>query len=325
MPEKKEEVTPTGPVEKALQRYQPQKYNVLTPIISIDRLPEMSRLSVRVVQADTNDSAGDCYHSPLFMGKNERAPTKVLLDKIAAAAGISWVQSRRVDDGSDPHYCMWEAIAELVDFDGTKRRVIRSKSVDLRDGAEAVKKMPSKMLAQQRGQIVELAESKTCNRVIRSALSMKQKFTLEELKRPFVIPRLVPDMDMDDPTVKAAVVAQRLGVERQLFGPPAPPVIDAEVEVITPELLSPGELPEDSERRGSDPAGVPSSSFPGDSSDTPTVVCACTECDDGGCQTDLSDRPDIVAYTIEKYSLALCASCCAASQTYDKDAHEGGG
>ena len=312
-----------GPVEEALQKYDPSRYNLLTPITSIDRLPEMSRLSVRVVPVDTSDGGGDCYHSKLFMKSNERAPTKVLLDKIAAAAGITWIQSRRIDDRSDPYLCEWEAIAEMVDFDGTKRRIIRSKGVDLRDGAPAVQGMSPGMLKQQRTDIATLAESKTCNRVIRSALAMKQKYTAEELKRPFVIPRLVPDMDMTDPVVKEAVIQHRLGAERQLFGPASGPVIDVDPEVHTPELLSPGE---DVDEPVSQPDSSPSSdSFPGDvqeESDHPTVVCACTKCDDGGCQVDLSDLPKVVEWTMRECGMPLCSACCPPSKGYDAEKHE---
>lgn len=307
------------PVGQALAAYNPGKYNILTPIMTIDRLPQMARLSVRVVQADTREGAGDAYHSGVFMKSNERAPSKVLLDKIAAAAGLTWLPAGcgRTDDGTDPYVCEWRMTGEIVDFDGTRRRIVRTKRVDFRDGSPQLAPMKPGQIPQQRSVIVELAESKAANRVIRAALSLKQKYTVEELQRPFVIPRLVPDLDMSDPVVKQMVVAQRLGAEQQLYGPPSGPALPAhEPDVIDADPGDDDEGPHEMEVLG---AAAPEPEQP-DEPEAPSTTCGCGYC---GCQADLTRDSAFLEWALKNTGKATCRKCTQGSKLYDAKAHAG--
>jgi len=315
------QVRGSDPVGRALAQYDVARYNVLTPVTVIDRLPEMTRLSVRIVQADIEN---DTYHSKLFMGQTERAPSKLLLDKIAAAAGLSWdpLNCGRIDDRSDPNVVEWKMAGRLLDFDGLARTIIRSKRVDLNDDSSQVRGWTVKQIQASRGHLMELAESKAANRVIRAALSVRQKYTRDELARPFVIPRLVPEFDLSDPIVRAAIVAHRLGAERQLYQPAPAAIIDLpEGPQAEPPALPPEDEPDDDGRDVGTADGFPDEPT---TEKAPSERCECAVCPTGvgeACGVDLTDQQAVVAFTRKHFGKPLCALCCSASQQYDKEAH----
>lgn len=55
-------------------------------------------------------------------------------------------------------------------------------------------------------------------RVVRSLIGMKGTYTIEELKKPFAIPRVTFSPDYNDPTVRAAMLQQGMGSVTNMFG-----------------------------------------------------------------------------------------------------------
>lgn len=55
-------------------------------------------------------------------------------------------------------------------------------------------------------------------RVIRALIGMKGTYTLDELKRPFAIPRVTFSPDYNDPTVRAAMIQQGMSSVSNMFG-----------------------------------------------------------------------------------------------------------
>ena len=115
-------------LEDLLAQYQREKYNFATPITVLDQVPPMHRVSVRVVQIDPKT---ETYPIP---GGDKVGLGKTALDKIAAAAGISWSPERcgQIDSYNDPHRCKYRAVCTVQDFDGRRRTVFAEKEVDLR-------------------------------------------------------------------------------------------------------------------------------------------------------------------------------------------------
>lgn len=72
--------------------------------------------------------------------KDKVALGKNALNQLAAAAGVRWDPelSRRMDDGSDPHYCHYKAVGVLEDTDGSTRPFSDEKVVDMRLGSAQV-------------------------------------------------------------------------------------------------------------------------------------------------------------------------------------------
>ena len=152
---------------------------------------------------------------------------KVALDRIGAAAGISWehAECKRVGDESHPWLVHYQAVGWVHNYDGSKRYYKAEKILDMRDGSAELEtfvqvcaskivregkyaKPPvtlsmrdPKVLAQAKekaeGQIRAVrvhilghAESKAKNRVIR-ALGVRTSYTEADLAKPFVIVRAI--------------------------------------------------------------------------------------------------------------------------------------
>lgn len=220
------------------------KVNIVCPVSSVDSVLPMHAISLRavVISSEVNNAgAGAEVYKGKFCEQNERALGKVALDKIAAAAGLQTIGRRRLDDRSDPYYCEIEITQGLRDFDGTWRQVTKTKAIDLRDGSPAAnsfKNSPA-ALAQQRSVIQELAETKAGLRCMRTLLSIRQKYTVDELKRPFVVPKLIPALDPNDPDQKQALIGMAVGQSNGLYGPtaralPAASETVREVKDVTP-------------------------------------------------------------------------------------------
>lgn len=72
---------------------------------------------------------------------------------------------------------------------------------------------------QQRSNIHSLAESKAKLRCIRAALGVPVSMPKDQAAKPFVVPALVPDLDVSDPEIKRMVAASLLGSQEALYGP----------------------------------------------------------------------------------------------------------
>ncbi len=216
--------------------------NLVSPVASFSSIPELHGVSLRAVIIDpaTNKygQGPEVYRDARFCEDDEVALGGVGLQKISAAAGVQFLSQRRLDDRSDPYYCEVEVTLGVRDFDGMWRQVIKTRAVDLRDGAPETLK-PEKLekpggrwektgkmvsidpsaLADRRRHIQSLAETKAFHRALRTILTLKQKYTKAELAKPFVVPKLVAALDSSDPEQKRALIDMALGREAALYGP----------------------------------------------------------------------------------------------------------
>lgn len=180
---------------------------------------------------------------------------KVVLDRIAAAAGISWGGPRegRLDDSSDPHYCHYRAVGTFRDLGGQIRVVEADKEIDLRDGSALAEDMianakkkekgdPMAQVRQSRLNILSLAQSKARNRVVR-ALGLRTSYEPKDLLKPFLVARLQFTGQTDDPDLRRRFAemnaASMMMGTQALYGPaPAqalrlaapPPVTESKVD-----------------------------------------------------------------------------------------------
>jgi hypothetical protein len=221
----------------------------------------------------------DVYFDPRFCRGNERALGKNAILKILAAAGVSIADTRRTDPRNIANYWEWTVALELLDYDGQPRRVSATKEVDLRDGSpDAVKperkcrkhnttdlsrcnwndgcrfdktgrttSLEAAALAEKRKHGAANAETKALLRAARELLTLPHKMSLEQLRKPFVVPALVPLLDPSDPDVKAALIERAVGGRRTLYGSGVSPhgSIDPARSVHVSGSLSPGGEPDD--------------------------------------------------------------------------------
>lgn len=232
------------PIRGLTVRFPADRFNVLAPVVHMDRTPPGTRIMVTEVRVDTDKSAKQVF--PIAGG--DLMLGKVVLDRFCQAAGISWDSVRRIDDGRHPHYYQLEVKGHMTDFDGTIRHLTDAKAIDLREDAgggipgkdyeEIVSKnsKPERQLREARKFIHEIAISKAKNRAISGGLGIKRSYTHKELQKPFIIPRLA--LDPNDASSCELIKANAAGATSALFGA-RQKVIDATFE----EESAPEDLP----------------------------------------------------------------------------------
>jgi hypothetical protein len=201
--------------------------HLVSPATVVGELPAGTVLAISQVVVGVDE---ETYQLP----GGKRGLAKVALDKIAAAAGVSWdpQQSGRLDDGSDPHYCHYRAVGRYRAFDGAEMVVNGEVELDARDGGPLHQEIREKAERAKRsdggaGQLLELrkfllrhAESKAKNRAIRS-LGLRTSYAPEELAKPFMVAKVMFTGHSEDPVIKAAFAAATadafLGSRRALY------------------------------------------------------------------------------------------------------------
>lgn len=207
--------------------------NVLAPVTELQFVPVGFQAALRMIVFPVDGqwdgrSNGLWYETDGGKVALHRGP----LDQLASLAGLTWDYVRRTDDGSVPLLWAFEAAATLCTFDGTRRQVIRSRVLDLRDGSPEVLDMIDAANRQQRGagdriskarlHGAALCETKATSRVVRAALGLRGSYSKVEAAQPFVFPTLIFVPDMSDPEVRRMVTASALGIVRTVYGPGAP-------------------------------------------------------------------------------------------------------
>lgn len=206
-----------------------EQFNVVAPQTAVGQLPEGCDVAIVAVVVDPETET--------YQVTGGRGLSKVALDKIAAAAGISWdaLQSRRLDDGRHPHYCHFKAVGHIREFDGSRRTIIGEKVMDLRDGSAQVEEIMAKaktpeaglsQLRQTRVHILSHAESKARLRAVRT-IGIRASYSAEALKRPFVVAKLAWTGKTTDPELRRAFALEQqramLGSNAALYGTTAAP------------------------------------------------------------------------------------------------------
>lgn len=224
---------PQNALAQIHERYGEEKYNLLLPKVHVGRLPQGTTIAIREVNVNPDEKAGDVF--PVDGGK--KALLKTTLDRIAAAAGVTWQAVERTDDRGHPHYCEFTARGRVTDFDGTVREAIGTKTIDLRDddgnGTPGKDRagMKDRQLAGARKFMTEMCASKAMNRAIASVLAIKRSYSPDELRRPFIVPKLVPDTS--HPVAQKAIIAGMVGAgeaaSRAIYETPQS-VVEAEFE-----------------------------------------------------------------------------------------------
>jgi hypothetical protein len=178
-----------------------EQYNLIAPATRVGSLPPGCGVAMSLVTVDPRfDQESKQGPDVYVVDGGKLALQKHVLDRFASALGVSWDprESRRLDDGSHPHYCAYRAAGVYRDFSGRVLSVSGEYELDLRDGSERAKGATSKNLGSMRKFIVSRAETGARSRAISSA-GIKRAYTAEELKKPFVIASLHFDGHSDDP------------------------------------------------------------------------------------------------------------------------------
>lgn len=220
-----------------------QAMNLLVPTEHTMQIGPCLQARLSMVKLDANPSAGDVYHSSVFMGKGEVALTKVGLLKLARAAGIKWItqECRPISNLRDLDYIAYEVVGAVRLPSGEWQKIKATKEIDFRpDGTEAAKlwKIADKKtnqngspwsqeqretyvareLARMKENRLTMCETKAYLRAVRALLSLKAKYTEAELQKPFVIPHIDFAPDYSDPVVRDHYLRVMAAESAALFG-----------------------------------------------------------------------------------------------------------
>lgn len=229
--------------------------NVLLPTARLEGLSEYHVPVLDRVQLNSDSSQGDVYvqEQGNQKKKTKYAITKQGLMKLSVCAGIIWhpMETRRTDNRNDKNYVSFQAVGGVRKADGTPVFMKAEYDLDFdvvadeleeqyrnkAEGYEAkpddngwwMKKSPEEKeayiqkcirrdLLQKRKHKMKLCESGAMTRVIRALLGLKSTYTKEELEKPFVVPRIVVQLDYSDPTVKAKLMDAAIRAQTGIYG-----------------------------------------------------------------------------------------------------------
>lgn len=331
-----------------LMQINQNEVNMLVPTTSLQQVSPWHAARVSMVQANPDPDSGDVFKvgSKKENGKwfDILSPAKPLLMKIAAAAGIVWNWKDSGPVAVEKRYVCYKAVGAMRLPDGTWQPFMATKEIDLDviedetydsniEKAEGYAADPKKRnylkglspeewarkqtrshMIQWRKNKMMRAETGAMLRVIRAALGMKSQYTKEELKKPFVVPRIDFSPDYSDPDVRQMLLQNGATAMAGLFGQSAPggqpafetqgtdrPAIEApdfEDDVPFEAEGVPFEEPE--EEPDTNPIPAPEPPEPG--ADGGEVPCVCSECG-----TVVSDK--VFSFSVKKYGMPLCYTC----------------
>lgn len=243
-----EGVTEILEVKKALVEFR-DKAHLLTPFARTDwnddSFPPFHKVSRRFAVISSNKDDGEVYEPEQAKGK--LALTKIGLQKLEQLAGIKWTKSVVIWDSKNPLVARGEAAAQVQDLDGSWRNFMDGRTIDLNDGsleAEKMRKISVNMLEGARKNIIGLAETKAKNRVRRGILGLQASFTKEELQKPFVVFKLVKNVERilaSNPILQTAMAMQELNISSDLYRQAALTMGRQTIDMATGELMPGGQ------------------------------------------------------------------------------------
>lgn len=274
---------PKKELEAALAKAREEGCNILTPAITTGGITKLHAVTVEQIELSPDPKDGDVYAHD----KSKFIVANKGLEKLALLANIQMNKSIRTDPQTDRQYVSYQAGGFLWKADASAVMSIKTYAMDFEVIEEEVLEMyqdkmkkwvkdkganqwPNNLADRQRLEWIEdkakkevrrrrkykeqLCESGAQARVKRELLGLKGWYSKEELKRPFVVIRVILKPDYDDPEIKRLMMERSLSAQGQVFGTvpgstaaiPAPaPQIAHEDPPIEPAALPNGAPDED--------------------------------------------------------------------------------
>lgn len=240
-------------------------WNVLTADVTLAGLSEWHVPVVETVTLDPDPKDGDFYPQTKNddESKGRYAIGRQGLAKLSIAAAIVWsaTETRRTDNRSDRDYVSYQAVGGMKKPDGTYAFAKAEYDLDLEVIAEELqatheaaakkwKKGPDYVeycfkrdILQKRKNKLKLAETGAKDRVIRELLKIKNTYTLEQIKKPFIILRIAVRPDYSDKDVKRAMLTAAIGSMTGIYGSAPAQIGYDEAIDITPPVTPEGDEP----------------------------------------------------------------------------------
>jgi len=228
------------------QQYPAEQYNLLVPMQTVAEIADIHKPVMNVVQISTDLEDKEIYvqekakkawrdkqgydHPATPAGY---ALTKKGLNKLMRAAGIKILCTRPIIPSTcqkcaevnrsigRPVNCgacgnkdvKFEARISVPQLTGENIEIVAHKEIIVQDVTDGMTDMQRKEFLKFRS---EMCETKAINRALRAAMHIKSTYTIEELKKPFVVAYLVPNLNND--AVKAEAVRHMFTSTQELYG-----------------------------------------------------------------------------------------------------------
>ena len=228
------------------QQYPEERYNLLVPMQTVAEIADIHRPVMNAVQISTNLNDGEIYVQEKARdawtdrsGRSHPATTakyaltKKGLNKLMRAAGIKILGTRPIIPSTcqkcaevnrnigRPVNCgacgnkdvKFEARISVPQLTGESIEIVAHKEIIVQDVTEGMSDAQRKEFLKFRS---EMCETKAINRALRAAMHIKGTYFIEELRKPFVVAYLVPNLDNE--TVKAEAVRHMFTTAQELYG-----------------------------------------------------------------------------------------------------------
>jgi hypothetical protein len=223
-----------------LNDFSPEKFNLLIPVQSIQEVNPIYRIVINKVTISTNLADKEIYHEKNAKDESGNptpeqmyAITHKGLMKLATAANAQVVESVRIRSkvcekcidivkatqkapacGTCPCSAnvAYRVTMKFPELSGGWRIQQATREIDF----GAMTSAKPGQIARMKEFAAEHAESKAMSRCIRKGLSVKNAYTLAELKKPFIV--AYPVLDSRDADVKKALIAGSLAATNLLYG-----------------------------------------------------------------------------------------------------------
>ncbi|MDD3029820.1 MAG: hypothetical protein PHS57_06030 [Alphaproteobacteria bacterium] len=334
------------------KQYPIDKYNILVPVQTVTEIADIQKPVLNVVYISTDLNDKEVYvqeeaKSP-WTGRDGKtreghptfyALTRKGLLKLMRAAGIRIVSSKSVLPSTcqkcvevnrnigKPVNCgmcgnkdvKYTVVISAPQLTGQDIFYECSREIIVADEVAG-------MTDSQRNQFLkfrtEHCESKALNRALRAAMLIKPTYTLEELKKPFVVAYLVPNLD--NPDVRAKAVDSFFSSANAVYGADNKDVQRRVVQIsdeedathfdganLDADESSGYTVPQDSHDPDDTPPYIQDDPDPARQADFPI----CAECHSVITANGNWTPERIVEYSTRKYGKPLCASCQRSANT----------
>jgi hypothetical protein len=232
---------------EALEKAKKDSCNILTPSITTEGLTPLHAVTVEQLELSPDPKQGDVYPHD----KSKMIIHKQGLEKLSNLAGIEMIKTVRTDAGNDRQYISYQAGGFIRKADGSVVMCVKTYGMDfevieeevLEGYQERMAKMvkdksanqwPNNLQESQRQDWIadktrkevrrrrkykdQLCESGAQARVKRDLLGLKTFYSPEELKKPFVVVRVVLKPDYADPQIKMMLTQAAISAQGQIFG-----------------------------------------------------------------------------------------------------------
>lgn len=212
-------------------QYPADRYNLLVPMQTIAEIADIQKPVINAVAISTDPKDREIY----LQDKREGgwALTKKGLNKLMRAAGIKILNTRPIIPSVCQKCCeinrnigrpvncgscgnedvKFEARISVPQLTGQDIEFVAHKEIVVKDVTKG-------MTANQRAEFMkfksEMCETKAINRALRAAMHIKGTYTINELRKPFVVAYLVPNLDNE--IVKQEAVKHFFTSAQELYG-----------------------------------------------------------------------------------------------------------